>query len=109
MLSDGGRLFAVSLYLAMMTATSLELIGAEGPTMVEGPFAANPAYLEMLASMTARQVCAGGSGLTGTSLGAACLAMDSGSKLDLRPLAQDFEPDPALQRYWREWLVRAEA
>ena len=30
----------------MMTATALELIGARGPTVVEGPFAANALFLE---------------------------------------------------------------
>ena len=37
------RTAAVSFYLAMMTATALELIGARGPTIVEGPFAGNAA------------------------------------------------------------------
>ena len=37
------RHVAASFYLAMMTATCLDLIGADGPTIVEGPFAAQPA------------------------------------------------------------------
>ena len=34
----GERFAAVSFYLAMMTATCLGMIGAEGPVVVEGPF-----------------------------------------------------------------------
>lgn len=56
-----------------MTTTCLDLIGAQGPVIVEGPFAANRAFLMMLKTATGRPVLAGGSA-TGTSVGAACLA-----------------------------------
>ena len=39
---DGERAVAVSWYLALMTAVCLESIGADGPIVVEGPFAAQP-------------------------------------------------------------------
>ena len=45
-----------SFYLAMMTATALELIGARGPTIVEGPFAGNALFARMLAAATGRGV-----------------------------------------------------
>ena len=48
---DGQRMAALSWYLALMTVTCLDLIGAEGPVIVEGPFARNPDYLDMLAAM----------------------------------------------------------
>ena len=35
------RRVAVSFYLALMATTCLDLIGAQGPTIIEGPFAAN--------------------------------------------------------------------
>ena len=63
----------IAFHLALMTATCLDLIGAEGPVIVEGPFAANRAFLVMLKAATGRPVLAGG-GATGTSVGAACLA-----------------------------------
>ena len=66
-------------YLAMMTATALELIGADGPTIVEGPFAANRLFVGMLAAATARPVIAGGPSATGTSIGAALLAAGEGA------------------------------
>jgi sugar (pentulose or hexulose) kinase len=69
----------VSFYLALMTAECLSLTGAEGPTVVEGPFAGNRLYLEMLASATHRPVEAVQRGATGTSIGAALLArMEAG-------------------------------
>jgi sugar (pentulose or hexulose) kinase len=64
-----------SLYLAMMTATSLELTGAKGDVIVEGPFAKNQIYLDMLSVSTGRQVVTTGSSSTGTSIGAALLAL----------------------------------
>jgi sugar (pentulose or hexulose) kinase len=64
----------VSFYLAMMSATCLDLIGARGEVVVEGPFAANPTYLRMLSAATERPVLIGSQSATGTSLGAACLA-----------------------------------
>ena len=53
-LTPGERLLAVSWYLALMSATCLDLIGADGDTIVEGPFAANGAYLDMLTVATGR-------------------------------------------------------
>ncbi|PDT51004.1 MULTISPECIES: FGGY-family carbohydrate kinase [Sinorhizobium] len=67
------RLAAVSFHLALMTATCLDLIGARGEIVVEGPFAANAAYLRMLAAATGRPALANSLSSTGTSLGAACL------------------------------------
>jgi sugar (pentulose or hexulose) kinase len=51
-LDPAERLAAVSFHLALMTATCLDLIGAKGEIVVEGPFAANAAYLRMLAAAT---------------------------------------------------------
>ena len=73
------RHVAASFYLAMMTATALELIGADGPTIVEGPFAANRLFVDMLAAATARPVIAAGTSATGTSIGAALLAAGEGA------------------------------
>ena len=56
----------------MMTATCLELIGAEGPVIVEGPFARNRPFAEMLAAATGRPVLPQ-EGQAGTSVGAALL------------------------------------
>ncbi|GAA4185334.1 FGGY-family carbohydrate kinase [Shinella granuli] len=72
-LSEDAAQAVIAFHLALMTATCLDLIGAAGPVIVEGPFAANRAFLAMLKVATGRPVLAGG-GATGTSVGAACLA-----------------------------------
>ncbi|MCW5706644.1 FGGY-family carbohydrate kinase [Shinella sp.] len=72
-LSEEAAQAVIAFHLALMTATCLDLIGADGPVIVEGPFAANRAFLMMLKVATGRAVLAGGSA-TGTSIGAACLA-----------------------------------
>ncbi|MER9656843.1 FGGY-family carbohydrate kinase [Mesorhizobium sp. M0152] len=74
-INSGKRFAAVSFYLALMTATCLDLIGADGPTIVEGPFARNRLFVGMLAAATGRAVVAS-EAATGTSIGAALLASD---------------------------------
>lgn len=69
----GERAVAISFYLALMTATCLDLIGADGDIIVEGPFAGNAAYLNMLAAATGRPVVTAVGQSTGTSAGAALL------------------------------------
>ena len=70
--NDGVQQAALSFYLALMTAECLVLTGAIGPVIVEGPFAANPAYCRMLATATGRPVLCAAS-QTGTSIGASLL------------------------------------
>ena len=73
------RAAAAAFYLALMTSTCLELIGRAGPIVVEGAFARNAAYLSMLAAATGAEVYASPSA-TGTSLGAAMLFLDPGTR-----------------------------
>ena len=75
-LTSGQRFAAVSLYLAMMSATCLELTGAAGPVIVEGPFAKNRVFGSMLSVATGREVLASSGSATGTSIGAALLAAE---------------------------------
>ena len=75
------RFAAVSFYLAMMTAECLSLSGADGTTVVEGPFASNRLYVEMLVAATQRPVEAMTSSTTGTSIGAAMLARMKGDRI----------------------------
>ena len=63
---------AASLYLALMTASCLDLVGAAGDIIVEGPFASNVHFMAMLAAATDRGVF-GTAAATGTALGAALL------------------------------------
>ncbi|MFT4161588.1 FGGY-family carbohydrate kinase [Shinella sp.] len=70
--SAAERHAAACLYLALMNEACLGLISAKGPTIVEGPFAANRLYLTLLAALTGRPGIAV-PGSTGTSQGASLL------------------------------------
>lgn len=98
----GQRHVAVSFYLALMAATCLDLVGARGPAVVEGPFASNEPFLAMLAAATGRPVVAGEGAGTGTSIGAALLVRNEGrAKTTGRP---DAGPAPrAMRRYADAW------
>ena len=77
-IGSGPRSAATGFYLALVTARCLALIGHRGPILVEGPFARNRCYLEMLSAVTREDVYAM-AGTTGTSEGAALLARHSGT------------------------------
>ncbi|NDW04096.1 FGGY-family carbohydrate kinase [Jiella pacifica] len=72
-LSQAERTAAASLATALTTSVCLELVGAEGPIIVEGPFGRNAVYCDALAELSGRSVEAK-TGLSGTSAGAALLA-----------------------------------
>ena len=103
-LTPGQRFAAVSLYLAMMSAICLELTGAAGPTIVEGPFAKNRIFGAMLSVATGRAVLASSGSATGTSIGAALLAAE-GMNPDIAFAA--ISPPPPLSegmmRYAGKW------
>ncbi len=98
--TDGQRIYALSLYLALMTDCCLDLTGGAGDTIVEGPFAKNPDYLAMLKSLRKGRVQAAQS-QTGTSVGAAMLIEKSAN------YASDvFAEEPIirrLSRYAQQW------
>lgn len=70
--TQGETEVALGYYLALMTATCLALIGAQGPVLVEGPFGENPWYCAMLMAATGRAVVRS-EARTGTAVGAAML------------------------------------
>jgi sugar (pentulose or hexulose) kinase len=95
---------ATSFYLALMTAECLQLAGADGDIAVEGPFASNALYLEMLAAATARPVVAMRSSATGTAVGAALLtALDGAPPVnDGMPVAPS-SPVAPMVHYAQKW------
>ena len=99
--TGGQRMLAVSWYLALMTQTCLGLIGARGPVIVEGPFARNPDYLDMLAALCPFGVEIATSA-TGTSTGAALLALGSGAAPATTPVRPPTD-SPALAGYAARW------
>lgn len=80
-LTPAKRHAAVSFYLALMMASCLELIGAEGEIIVEGPLTANKLLLDMLSAATNRNVLVGSSATTGTTTGAALLVEEKSPEL----------------------------
>jgi sugar (pentulose or hexulose) kinase len=101
--TEGQRLVALSNYLALMTHTGLKMIGAKGPCVVEGPFARNTDYLDMLASLCPDRVEPKTSA-TGTSIGAALLF---GKTVLMSPPAQRHSKDIRQSKYANEWNSRA--
>lgn len=97
-INDGQRFAAVSFYLALMTATCLDLIGADGPTTVEGPFARNRLFVGMLAASTGRAVVAS-EAATGTSIGAALLASDQ-----VTAQGKAERTEPPTDRIWADYV-----
>ena len=92
---------AIGFYLAMMTESCLDLIGARGPAIVEGPFASNPAYLDMLAALRPDGVRVAKSA-TGTSAGAALLALPENAPPKAQSRQQP-EQAAALRAYFERW------
>ena len=93
------RFLAVSRYLALMTDTCLSLIGAEGPVIVEGPFARNDDYLQMLAAL--RGSVEASASATGTSVGSALLFAEDHKEQAGRSVTPT-DPD-ALCTYAAKW------
>ncbi|MBQ0823344.1 FGGY-family carbohydrate kinase [Microvirga sp. HBU67558] len=100
---------AASLYAALMTKACLDLTRAAGLVIVEGPFARNALYVEALSKAVGRAVIPV-SGSTGTSIGAALLALGTSD-----PLAAREQPAPVLNQlpaafheYCAEWGLLVE-
>ncbi|HZP20364.1 MAG TPA: FGGY family carbohydrate kinase [Bauldia sp.] len=108
-LAPGMRTAAASLYAALVTDTCLGLAGADGASIVEGPFARNGLFLGALASLTGRAVI-GRPDATGTTDGAALLALGPAARPDDEA---DGPPTPPLEvdlaGYAAEWRRRAAA
>ncbi|MFD1795375.1 carbohydrate kinase [Paracoccus aurantiacus] len=99
--SDGQRMVALSWYLALMTDACLNLIGARGPTIIEGPFARNPDYCAMLAVLRPEGVEVAASA-TGTSVGAALLCLGQADPPETRLIAPT-DNAAALRAYAQGW------
>jgi len=85
-----------------MTHECLALIGASGPTFVEGPLASDEQYIKMLAAMSKRPVMTGNSE-TGTSIGAAMLISAPVNAPEFTQLKIDAKKLVKLGRYGKLW------
>lgn len=100
--SDAERYVAACLYAALMTQSCLDLLGAQGSIIVEGPFSDNRIYLQALAGFSGRAVQPV-EGSTGTAAGAGLLAGLAKQEQPRRPLHPD---DRNYAGYRTEWLGR---
>lgn len=83
-LSAGMRTAAASLYLALVARAAMAVAGAAGPIVVEGPFGRDTLFAEALQQLTGRSVLIA-AGATGTSTGAAMLALGPQGRPNLAP------------------------
>ncbi len=105
--TEGERAAALGYYLALMTSECLGMIGGAGPSLIEGPFGANEAFLRMLAAATQRPVIASRA-RTGTALGAALLFRQDAPSIappvaELRRDDSAVQTDSVLANYARAW------
>jgi len=101
------RSAAVGFYLALVTSHCLDLIGHDGPVIVEGPFARNKAYLDMLRVASQSPIIPIASA-TGTSRGAALLVSPDGSSRHQMPSipVPEKQMREAYSLYAAEWNGR---
>lgn len=95
-LAPGEYAAVVSLYMALMTVTCLDMVGAEGPILAEGPFARNTLFLDMLCALTGRAVLLPEGSGTGTSIGAALLTLPEAACPAAAPVRAHRPPGRAL-------------
>ncbi|HMO06512.1 MAG TPA: FGGY family carbohydrate kinase [Paracoccaceae bacterium] len=93
--TPGERALALSWALAVLTRDHLDRTGSRGPVIVEGPFARNPHFMEMLAALSPEGTEAATSA-TGTAVGAAMLALGRARAPETRPVPAP--PDAAALR-----------
>jgi sugar (pentulose or hexulose) kinase len=103
---DAAAEVAAGYYLALMTAECLAMTGAQGPVIVEGPFARNRWFLDMLAAAAAGRPVLLSASQTGTAIGAALLFAPPGGAAGPAD-APPHPADPALAPYAALWRRRA--
>ena len=96
-----GRAALASLYVALLTDGALELLGASGPIVVDGPLAQNPVYPGALASLRGGVLL--GDGAAGSVGGARCLLLGRPAEGRLREVAA-LEPENvrSAREVWRK-------
>ena len=109
-MATGRRSAAVGFCLALVTARCLELIGHDGPVIVEGPFSRSKPYLWMLGAASSSPVVSMDSA-TGTSRGAALLVATGADPKQQRTIISVPEEQirELLSSYAREWKAKVAA
>lgn len=96
-----------SLYVALMTAVDLDLLGSKGKVIVDGSFADNRLFIGLLAALRPHQPITISKAKDGTALGAALLwGWPRTVTLDLEPaVAIDVEGLAAYATAWRQRIA----
>ena len=106
--ASGIREVSLAFYLALMTAKCLQNIGAKGDIVLEGPFAQNYFYRQMLKAATGECILSSAS-TTGTSIGAAMLLQRQPVQiLDREPELKKTPMLDALKVYASRWKSHVE-
>ena len=107
-LASGTREVALSFYLALMTAECLRNIGAKGDIVLEGPFARNRFYRQMLEAATGECISSSTSA-TGTGIGAAMLFDKQQAQIvESESQRSDTPMFDALKAYAARWKTNVE-
>lgn len=96
------RYVAISFYLALMTETCLDLVGPDGPIVVEGPFSKNRIFVSMLSAASGRSVISGHKTATGTSIGASLLT-SFGNAFVENSISPETKKNDDFFNYKRNW------
>ena len=94
------------LYCALMTDLCLDLIGAQGPCVVDGSFAQTPAFASWLAALRRDGTVELAEGDGGTTFGALVLAAWPASKLAVQRKEHRMTDVDGLDRYRARWRER---
>ena len=106
------RAAIATLYVAMMTAKSLDLVGSTRDIVLDGGLAHNAALCATLAALRPEQTLYCNTNAEGTAMGAAALAYRALGRASVFPREIDkVEPWrlPGLAAYFARWLERVEA
>ena len=102
-LDPPARAALASLYVALLSDVALDLLGAAGDIVIDGPLAENALYPGLLAALRPNSQVRRGEAGAGTAGGALCLAL---GKAAPAPLLRDVENSlkaPGLAEYARRW------
>ena len=101
------RASLAALYCALMVDLSLNAIQSKAQIIVDGPFAENPVFLQILAALRPQQQVSASKLSQGTTAGAACLGLMPDGKLPYLPMSLTEVQPPELRglaAYARTWL-----
>ena len=103
--TPGEILARATLYLALMTVTSTDMLKVDGDLMIDGGFVNNPWYCRLLATLAGCPRCFMNHQTEGTAVGAGMLASwhDNEMQWPLHLTPVDPFEDPGLAAYVEQW------